>query len=414
MAAAYQQGSSSFFQKLPPEIRLEVYSQLFCSTRLSFGRPLRLSRHKRSRILIRPARIRPAPNSLSLLRVCRRVNDEIEDSWLGQVLFSFEDPETMLEKLTALKAQTLGKLRHMRYSGEGRLVLRIRAPDGDLDPGEQCEYGLCEILKSLPGLCLDRLTVLGEPTAQRRYGDLDHLIKHSDGWKELCYVSSDSVMLGFRKFQGNFVHWDPPLRAPQPSTWIQALISRDGPTASVTIYRSSDANARGSMISKPATCRAFADQAAEPGKESQYGVELDNALMTPAEKKKEMLVVVRRGKGVDCTENGTSPMMKHDIRKNWPGMPWDQIRSMSFDWYSEFMGRRVFPEDPMTILFQWLYFGFIPHRLRQHDGPPSNGESTGIETDEHSYLITVDSYEHVNDYEWGPCHTIIGPNLHNL
>lgn len=404
------QASSLFFQKLPTEMRLNVYSHLFFSTRLSLGRRQVHFRDKLSHV-----RIRTAPNSLSLLRVCRRVSYEIGDSWLGQVLFSFEDPETMLDKLADLKPRTLGRLRHMRYSGERKLMLPLRADDGN---HKMCTYGLCEILKLLPGLCLDRLTVLSEPMAQRKNRRLNSMIEHSNGWKELCYLSNNSAILGFGGSDKVFgmYEWYGELRAPQPSTWSQALIGRDGPTASVSVYRSSDATASGSMISKPATCRAFADQVAELGEEDQYGVEPDTALMMPGEKEKEILIVARRGKGVDYTEHGTSPTMDHDIRKNWPGMKWGQIRYMSIGWFEELLGREIDNDDAdddellqgIDTRTLYIFFGFFDYPLRKVDGSPTSNETAGIEVDEHGFLIKVDNYKHADDYEWSPSHTDFG------
>lgn len=406
MSTQDPQDSSLFFQKLPPEIRLLVYSQIFSSTRLSFGKRTTLAAGQLSNI-----RLRPAPNSLSALRVCRRVNDEIGDSWLGQVLFSFDDPETMLDKLADLDQQTLGKLRHMRYSCNHILELKSHV----LEDGEylQWAYQLPAILKLLRGLRLDRLTVVGESMAQMRYHLLDALVNHSDGWKELYYLSNNSVMLGFGKHDKLFgkYEWDGDLRAPQPSTWIQGLAARDGPTASVTIYRSTDEALSGSMISKSATCQAFADQVAEPGKE--YGVESDTALMAPGEKGKEILVVARRGKGVDYTENGTSPMMERDIRRQWPGMTWGQIRYMGIGWHWEWLheedddddddGENLFEDiDPSVLRMLALIMRPQLHAL---DRPSNSDGAAGIEVDERGCPILEDTYEDVNDYEWGPYHT---------
>lgn len=374
------QESSSFFQKLPPEIRLDIYSHLFGSTRLSFGkRPARIAGKMGS------VRLRPAPNSLSLLRVCHRVTDEIGDSWLGQVLFSFEDPKTMLDKLADLDPQALAKFRHMRYLSDDMLTLKIGVHDGE---HTGWRFRLDNVLKLLPGLRLDRLTVIGGPGALFGYRALDPLINHSDGWKELYYVSYNSVMLGFGKSDKLFgkYEWGGVLRAPQPSTWNQVLTSRDGPTASVSIYRSSLADACGSMISNPATCEAFLGQIAEPGKESQYGIESDATLMAPGEKQKELLVVARRGKGVDYAVNEASPLLQYDIRRYWPGMKWGQIRYMTIDWFFEEMCQEAdFDEDDDT-----------------------NDAAMGTEVDERGYPIKVDTYKHVDDYEWTPYHTDFG------
>lgn len=367
-----RQDSSLFFQWLPTEIRLEIYSQLFRSTRLSFG-------EEHACVAGKPvlACLRPAPNSLSLLRVCRQVTDEIGDSWLGQVLFNFKDPEIMLDKLTALDSQILSKLRHMRYS-ERRLAAVLRARNGNpLGYG----YRLTQILKLLPGLCLDTLTVFGHIFERSRYCELDDLINHSNGWKELCYLSHDSAMLGFPNFKSSLLFYsllDLPERAPQPSTWTQALTNRDGPTASVSIYRSSHAAGYGSRVSSPATCQSFVDQVAEPGK--GYGLEYDAALMGHGEREKELLVVARRGEGVDYTEKPGSPLLRVDIRKDWPGMTWEEIRALD-------VGRN---DETMSVV--------RPNGL----GSPNDEEAAGPEVDEFDRLIEADNYENVDDYAWYP------------
>lgn len=371
MAPPNRQDSSLFFQQLPTEIRLKIYSQLFRSTRLSFAERHGHAVRKKRRLL---ACLRPAPNSLSLLRVCRRVTDEIGDSWLGQVLFIFRDPEIMLDKLTSLDSQNLSKLRHMRYSEE-RLDGVLRARNGNpLGHG----YHLAHILKLLPGLCLDRLTVFGEARKEIRYRELDDLIKHSNGWKELCFLSHDSAMLGYPKL-GKGRYGQVPeefLRAPQPSTWRQALSHRDGPTASVRIYRASDAAGHGSRVPKPATCQLFVDQVAEPYK--KYGVEEDAALMAPGEKQKELLVVARRGKGVDYVEKPGSPLFTADIRKDWPGMTWGQIRALDVGW-----------DDVTRSIVR-------PNGL----GSPNHDEAAGSKVDNFERIIKVDTYDHVDEYQW--------------
>lgn len=399
MSPRNQQDSSPFFQKLPPELRLEVYSHLFSNTRLSFG-----ERKTDGAGL----RLRPASNSLSLLRVCRRVSDEVGDSWLGQVLFSFEDPETMLDKLADLGPQTLAKLRHMRYSNEHPLELTTRDED-PYDFYRSCRYKLSRILKLLPGLCLDRLTVLGDCLKQADYHELDTLVNHSDGWKELYYLSSTSVMLGFgksTKYLGKW-DWEGGLRAPQPSTWNQVLTNRDGPTASVSIYRSSKEAAYGHMISKPATVEEFVGQVAEPGKESEYGIEEDDVLMAAGEKFKEVLVVARRGKGVDCSEKPGSPLLQHDIRENsssW-GTTWGQIRYMAIDWFWEELGPEDTDEkvpweeltpDERALLEMAADLRRIFSRDRE--------VPAGTEVDERGCPITTDTYERADDYEWLPSH----------
>ncbi|KAG8157989.1 hypothetical protein KVR01_012261 [Diaporthe batatas] len=295
------QESSPFFSKLPAELRLEIYEFIFCSTCLSFVKQTRDKAKDGS------ARLLPDPNGLSALRVCRRFNEEIGDRWLGQVLLSFHDPLTVLKKLSALDQQTLGKLRNLRFWCSTPMV--------EKKPGAGMRFRLSNFLGMLSGLNLDRLIISGPHRREYQYLELDALIRGSNGWKELYYVSASSEMLGFEKtavvsllYSRRTVQ-----RAPQPSTWTEAIAARDGPTASVTIYRCTDEVLKGSMIYNSLNRQVFTDQVAKPGRESEYGVERDTALMAPGERNKEILVVVKRGKNVDSTEKGNLRILKRYI-----------------------------------------------------------------------------------------------------
>lgn len=333
------QDSSLFFQKLPPEIRLEIYSHVFYSTRLSFDRRLTKSTPVSSpnrwtrRVNYASVQLRPAPNSLSLVRVCRRVNVEIGHSWIGQVLFSFGSAQTMLEKLAALEPSMLAKLRHMRTTG--------RPPTLSLQSDQETrKYEWADMLNVLSGLCLDRLTVLGDyaPTGRVDLETLDKLIKHSDGWKELYFLSHNSAILELHT-----QYWWPgdAHSAPRLSNFNSALVSRDESTASVSIYRSIHAAEYGLMISKPATREAFSYRGPGPIEEAER-----NAARNPHEMKKEVLVVARRGRGVDCA---VKPL----------------------------------PSDIRDVK--------VVQRRKK-----SNVRYEGIE---------VDTYKHVDDYEWTPFHS---------
>lgn len=73
--------------------------------------------------------MRSAPNALSLLRTCKQVYDETKDLWIGRTLFSFEEPEALLRKLSALLADIVSSIRHVRSSGYPIKVF----PPGDED-----------------------------------------------------------------------------------------------------------------------------------------------------------------------------------------------------------------------------------------------------------------------------------------
>lgn len=306
--------------QLPGEIRNLIYSHLFTSTRLTFGE------RYISRISVK--RMRPGPNSLAILRTCRLINQEARGLWLGQVLFNFEQPADMLDKLSALSSSTLSQIRHIRVLGNTLML----TPNYDND----IHYRLAWALKLLPGLCLDTLSVLGLSNGLLAYNTLDGLIKDGNGWKELRYITPTSEMLGFKRV--NMLMTDPYWRKPQPSTWNDILLQRDGldSGACVTIYRSTRSDAPGTVL-KPETCQLFEQKPpASPDGLKMFGVNEDKQLLSMHEKGKELLVVVKRGRQAHILEE-TNPAYFHeqDIR-NWTrGMTWPEIRRKYHDFSFE-------------------------------------------------------------------------------
>lgn len=310
-AADPQTGSRLFL--LPQELRDVIYAHLFASTRLSHG----------ERYVTRLAclRIRPAPNGLALLRTCRRARAEIADSWLGMVLFSFEDPETMLDKLTAIPREVLGKVRRVRVTGD---TLMLSYGDQDV------YYRLTSALALLTGLRLDTLTVLGPRMAQVSYDTLDGLISDSRGWRELQYVCYTSEVLSFKRMPLSF--GDEYRRKPQPSHWQGVLERRDGKGsgAVVEIYRSTLPDSPGSVL-RPETRAPFTQEAPrDAAAREDFGLEEDAALMADGERDKEVLVVARRGDEVDYGQ-GEDSFVDYDIRWHFPGKTWAEIRAECID-----------------------------------------------------------------------------------
>ena len=145
-SSSVNQQVHSKFMQLPQEIRDEIYANVFCSTRLAFGE--RALGRINSRRVVSSAR----GTALALLRTCRRTQDEIGVSWLPKVLFHFEDPESLLNKLAIIPITTRKQIRHVRVSGN---PLMISWDDDDV------YYRTAQALKLLPGLELDTLTILG-------------------------------------------------------------------------------------------------------------------------------------------------------------------------------------------------------------------------------------------------------------
>lgn len=315
------QTKSLLFQRLPQKIRDHIWTQLFYSTRFTFG--------ERTTGRIGRVKIKPAPNGLALLRTCRRVQLEIGESWLRRVLFCFEDIEAMLDKLSALPVETLSKLRHMRVSGD---TLMLSYPDDDV------YYRLASTLKLLPGLQLDQLTVLGGRGLQVNYDTLGGLIKDGNGWKTLRYICFSSAMLGFPS-EHNISHptvdWGAQpryWRKPQPKHWQTVIEGRDGVTSnpSVAVYRAKEPALYGSIVDP--SRRVTFEQKPYHGQDLRADVfPADPELMTGDEQKKELMVIVKRGSGVNYEEKKDSPFIESDIRRDLPDMTWKQIRALCID-----------------------------------------------------------------------------------
>ncbi|RYP48550.1 hypothetical protein DL768_005589 [Monosporascus sp. mg162] len=354
------QTGSLLFQRLPQEIRDHIWTQLFYSTRFTFGeRPTgRIGRVK----------IKPAPNGLALLRTCRRAQLEIGDSWLRHVLFCFENIEAMLDKLSALSVDTLSKLRHMRVSGD---TLMLSYPDDDVF------YRLVSALKLLPGLQLDQLTVLGGRGIQVNYGTLGGLIKDGNGWKTLRYICYSSAMLGFPS-EHNISHpmanWEAQpeyWRKPQPKHWQTVMEGRDGVASnpSVTVYRAKEPALYGSIVDP--SRRVKFEQKPHHGQDLRADMfPADPELMAGDEQKKELMVIVKRGSGVNYEEKRDSPFIESDIRRDLPEMTWKQIRALCID----------NPFDDEDEEERW---------------PPGDEEDDPAE---------ADVYKDVDEYIWTPLH----------
>lgn len=270
------QAQSLLFGRLPQELRDDIYAQLFASTRLTFGR--------RPIDLTTGVKIKPPPNGLALLRTCRRAQLEIGNSWLSHVLFCFEDAKTMLDKLSALPTDTLSKIRHMRVC-DGTLMFSHLIRPGIVN--KSC-YNIASVLKLFLGLRLDQLTVLGGSNNYFNSDALGSLVKHGNGWKAPRYITHNSLVLNLVSHLelGSMAFCL--LRDIEPRQWQTMLESRDGPASnpSVAIYRAKTPCDYGSIL--------------DPDRRVKY--ELSDVEVED-EQNKEMMVVVKRGRGVDYSEN---------------------------------------------------------------------------------------------------------------
>lgn len=340
--------------QLPGELRNQIYNCLFASTRLTFG--------ERNTGPITRKIMRPAINSLAILRVCRQINQEARSLWLGEILFSFEVVKNLLDKFSTLPSSTLSQIRNVRTGGHP-LMLQPIGGDDDVF------YKLAWALKLLPGMNLDNLTVLGSSGGAIAYDALGGLIKHGNGWRELHFITANSEMLGFAKVRTFMA--GPCWRKPQPSTWNDILLRRDGANsgASVTIYRSTQSHSPGTVID-PRTRQIFEQKVPSPKDLEIFGVAEDKQLLAEDEIGKELLVVVKRGHGANIREQDTPPYKSIDDIRQWShGMTWAEIKHQCIDFS-------------------------IP--MDDDDDYDDDFFAEGYETDE------VDDYTRVDDYVWEP------------
>jgi hypothetical protein len=336
-ASIYLQRGSRLFQ-LPQELRDEIYSLYFSSVELEFVYTyVELKTQARA----------VDDLSLALLRACRRARDEIGDRWISQVWFSFLHGQTVLD--SPIPNDKWSKMRRLR-------ILNL-LDDVWLDLGEDDRYyGVTSVLKLLPGLQLDELVLHWEPepldgvsmskwdaiwrhpkptesrfSPKHEYWAINTLVTESDGWKELRYMSPPSKMLAWRTSPGAEERGR---LGPQPELWGRLLSDRDGASSkpSVTIHRHNIEYSllrTGQQPSPEQTVRFEQEMAAGvPLQDYQYME--DNFLLDENEVMKPMTIVVKRGAGVDYEVKAGSPLIPldvaPDIRRDFPGMTWEQIR----------------------------------------------------------------------------------------
>jgi hypothetical protein len=267
-----------------------------------------------------------ATHSLALLRACRQIYEETKSLWLGRILFDFNHVITLLDKLSSLPAFTLSRVRFIRVSADP-LVLRVEGQN------HHPFYRLVWVLKLLPHLRLDTLTVLGTYHGPLNYITLGTFVQHGSCWKELRFATRDSSMLGFSRAEPMGVS-DPYRRKPQPLSWNQILLARDGTDskASVTVYRANQEMEFGAVFT-PENSREF-NQEIIPLETPETFVAKENAELTgPNGRRRALLVVVKRGHQADISERDTGPYHPNDIGYWSDGMTWQEIKGMLTECY---------------------------------------------------------------------------------
>ncbi|KAJ7167610.1 hypothetical protein C8R46DRAFT_1093566 [Mycena filopes] len=367
-------GNEALLLQLPQEMRNEIYAHLFFSTRLASG--LRSITPQRSQ------RITSRSHTLALLRTCRQVYTEIGTSWLQQVLFSFETLSAMLDKLTNIPTATRALIRYVRVCGEPFYF------------DDVCiTYHVCQALTLLPGLALERLTVLGPRTREERYKTLDELVRRGAGWRELYYLSYDSTFLAYKHewFNHNGLYSKEYLRAPQPAGWRQTLAARDGRAsgASVVVYRATESSRDcPNGVLHPATRAVYAQDVPPARDLPTFGKAEDAELMARGERDKEVLVVVTRGRDVDYVQRAWAPYVEHDIRRALAGKTWTQMKAEICRRNAD--GRQPEPVHP----FAFLDTGTYGRQIHPFFGDEAEGDG--------QRPAEVDYYTDVEEYVWPP------------
>lgn len=313
------QPGSPLLSKLPQEIRDEIYSLVFLTTRIRRGVREANQNHPRIKFV-------PAPNSLALLYVCRRMKAEIGESWIGQVLFYYEDLRTMLDHLTALP-EIIPKIRHMRVPGH---PLKIEQGIHNI------QWRLTPLLKLLPGLQLDTLHVLGHDPPEVGYETLTGLIRDSNGWKELRFIYVSSGILGFARLvlamqRGNPHEETKYWRRPQPWIWLAFLKARDGANSDpfVRLHRSLKTRSVNAILKRENRVEVSDPLPRSIEEQRQFGLQEVTSMTRGENRFREVLVVARRGRGADYEEKEGSPFLRVDVRKAYPGHSWSWIRTTS-------------------------------------------------------------------------------------
>ncbi|KAI1338618.1 hypothetical protein F5Y15DRAFT_416841 [Xylariaceae sp. FL0016] len=148
------------------------------------------------------SRIKPPPNSLSILRVNSPIATQIGNQWLGWTLFHFESIKDMLLKLGPLSPETRAQMKRIHVHAT---LMQLTVD------GRSMEMDLFDVISLLPGLKLESLTVLDcsngmDPSyARSRFFYTLRLLRQGQGWRELLFISFNgfTLELGFRSPHGN-------------------------------------------------------------------------------------------------------------------------------------------------------------------------------------------------------------------
>lgn len=293
--------------QLPRELRDEIFDILFKSTRVSFG--IRYTSGHGERL------VTPTPHSLAILRTCRQIHAETRDIWMKLILFNYEDPQTMLNKLSELPDSTIAKIRHMRLTGFP--MMRYLKGFDDL------MYRHDSIFQLLPALHLDCLTIVAVQPAAPEYDAITNLINRGNGWKELRYITRSSRMLGFSPSRSHGSRETGDIcRQPQPRFWRKRALGRDGEGsgASVHVFRATEENNTMSILYPES--REEVDQVPDESKIKEYGLVDDKEMTRGAGARKALIVLVKRGDNAVISKCAIGFSKERDMKARFNKRTW--------------------------------------------------------------------------------------------
>jgi hypothetical protein len=274
---------TSQFLALPRELRKEIYTHLFTSTRLRFGARENANRSK--------VFVKPAAHALAILHVCRQTNLETRDLWPSLVFFDFLTIPAMMDKLIPLSLTTRRKLRYMRIqqSVYELYVTFLQYGCNVLRPnGWILAVDAFNLLKDLQ---LDVLTIVHNDSSFNVF-HVDELIQRGHGWKKLVILLKNSEALSHNIHRREAAEQNSKFN--RPGKWHRAMQKRDGGDlgAEVRVYQSWSEDV-GSILLPDGRlldrddCRHEAWLMLSEYREGYF--------------KKELMVVVTRGKNTEIT-----------------------------------------------------------------------------------------------------------------
>lgn len=224
------QDDSIFFRLLPTELRLEIYRLVFSKANVLSARAAAQWQLGNPPDRIRSSYPKPKPraiptqNALSLLRVCQRARLEIGDIWLRQAHFWFGSFFEVVNKLAG-RPLVVPQIRHMTVLDVDIMIdfsseLATRRPDS-----HACLFKFFwRLLGRLPGLQLDRLTVVEGNNYGYCSSEIQSILSRCSGWKELRYVAPTHKT----GWPGSRYRRSRAECQPQPSELQSLLDGRDG------------------------------------------------------------------------------------------------------------------------------------------------------------------------------------------